>query len=308
MIAPCLKAAGTIGLCSPSHIPLYEAAPGQEVPWSGEYKNIIGEMKKEGFQVVTAENFYQKTWGYLASDAERAADLNHLAADEAVNCILFGGGEGSPEVLPYLEFECFKRAPKRICSYSDGTTILNAIWAMTGLETYYGQDPACFVEPTDYNWRHFKGHILSDSMEIHEKNSVWRTLVPGRGEGVLCGGYLLNFCLLLGTKYFPVDLHESHILFLEDHEMFGGEDHVSALLGHLEQSDFMRSVAGLIFGNYSDKPCPNLYARLKLLGERQQIPVVYCDDFGHGANHAILPIGRKTVLDADRQTLCYRSN
>lgn len=306
MIAPCLKAGGVIGLCSPSHVPLYEAAPGQEIPWSREYKNIIGEIEKEGFRVVTSKNFYQKTWGYLASDAERGADLNQLAADGDVDYILFGGGEGSPEVLPYLDFECFRRNPKRICSYSDGTTILNAIWARTGLVTYYGQDPVCFVEPTAYNRHHFEGHILSDGMEAHEKNSLWRTLAPGRGEGVLCGGYLLNFCLLLGTKYFPVSLDEPHILFLEDHEMFGGEDHVSALLGYLEQSDFMRSVTGLVFGNYSDKPCPDLYARLRLLGRRQGIPVVYCDDFGHGENHAILPIGREAVLDADRQTLCYR--
>ncbi len=86
MTAPCLKAGGAIGLCSPSHIPLYEAAPGQEVPWSREYKNIIGEIKKEGFRVVAAENFYRKTWGYPASDTERAADLNQLATDRQTLC------------------------------------------------------------------------------------------------------------------------------------------------------------------------------------------------------------------------------
>ena len=101
------------------------------------------------------------------------------------------------------------------------------------------------------------------------------------------------------TEYFPVDLSEPHILFLEDHQKFGGEDHVSAMLGYIEQSDFMKSVCGLVFGNYSDSPCPNLYARLRVLGERQGIPVVYCDDFGHGANHAILPIGRRARLDTE---------
>lgn len=288
---------GAIGLCSPSHIPLYEAAPGQEIPWSREYKNIIAQMEMEGFSVVQAENMYKKTWGYLASDTERAADLNQLAADPSVEYILFGGGEGSPEVLPYLDFELFRRNPKRICSYSDGTSILNAVWAMTGLETYYGQDPVCFVEPTDYNRRHFEGHILSDSMAVHEKDSPWLGLNPGAAEGVLTGGYTLNFALLLDTKYFPVDLNEPHILFLEDHEMFGGPDHVSAMLGYIEQSSFMKSVTGLIFGSYAGKPYPDLYARLKLLGERHHIPVVYCDDFGHGENHAILPIGRRARLD-----------
>lgn len=305
MTAPCLKPGGTIGLCSPSHIPLYEAAPGQEVPWSREYKNIIGEMERQGFQVKTGENLYQKTWGYLASDTERAADLNQLAADPEVDLILFGGGEGSPEVLPYLDFDLFRENPKRILSYSDGTTILNAVWSRTGLETYYGQDPVCFVEPTEYDCRHFEGHILSDSMTEHEKSSPWRVLNPGRAEGVLCGGYTLNFCLLLGTQYFPVDLKEPHLLFLEDHEKFSGESQVSAFLGHVEQSDFMRSVTGLMFGNYADRPRPDLYARLKLLGERHRIPVVYCDDFGHGKNHGILPIGAEAALDTEAGILRY---
>lgn len=296
---------GTIGICSPSHIPLYEAAPGQEIPWSREYKNIISGMEKEGFRVVQARNLYKKTWGYLASDTERAADLNQLAADGTVDYILFGGGEGSPELLPHLHFDLFRVNPKRVCSYSDGTTILNAVWANTGLETYYGQDPTLFTGWTAYNRRHFEGHILSDSMAVHEKNSPWLTLNPGVGEGVLCGGYTMSFALLLGTKYFPVDLNEPHLLFLEDHEKFGDEAHVSSMLACIEQSPFMKTVAGLVFGNYADKPCPQLYARLKLLGERHGIPVVYCDDFGHGENHAILPIGRPARLDADGQSLQY---
>ena len=189
--------------------------------------------------------------------------------------------------------------------YSDGTTLLNAVWAMTGLETYYGQDPTMFTGWTAYNRRHFEGHILSGSMTEHEKNSPWLSLSPGVGEGVLCGGYTMNFALLLGTDYFPVDLAQPHILFLEDHEMFGDEAHVSSMLACIEQSPFMKTVTGLIFGNFADHPCPHLYARLKLLGQRHHIPVVYCDDFGHGENHAILPIGRPARLDGEALSLCY---
>ena len=46
MQAKPLSKKGVIGLCSPSHIPLYEAAPGQEVPRSREYKNIIANMEQ----------------------------------------------------------------------------------------------------------------------------------------------------------------------------------------------------------------------------------------------------------------------
>ena len=67
----------------------------------------------------------------------------------------------------------------------------------------------------------------------------------------------------------------------------------------------MEHVAGVIVGNYSDHEHPELLARLKRMGERFQIPVVYCDDFGHGHNHAILPIGRRVKLDTEAKTLYY---
>ena len=47
MRAKSLSADGCIGLCSPSHVPIYEAAPGQEMAWAREYKNIIGKMEEE---------------------------------------------------------------------------------------------------------------------------------------------------------------------------------------------------------------------------------------------------------------------
>ncbi len=301
MIAPCLKPGGCIGLCSPSHIPVYEG----ERPSDRQYKYLMEKMRQEGFRVVTAENMFASDWGYLASDVHRAEDLNQLAGDESVDFILFGGGEGSPELLPYLDFELFRKNPKRIASYSDGTTLLNAIWAKTGLETYYGETPGLFADWKEYDRRHFEGHILSDSMKLHEKSGPWRTLTSGVAEGVLVGGYLMNFCLLLGTKYFPVDLNEPHILFLEDHEKFSDLGRVSALLACLEQSEFMGSVKALLFGHYSERSFPELYARLKLLGERNGIPVAYCDDFGHGDNHAVLPIGRSSRIDTISQTLQY---
>ncbi len=45
--------------------------------------------------------------------------------------VLFGGGEGGNELLPYIDFENIATHPKIVCSYSDGTTILNAIYTKT---------------------------------------------------------------------------------------------------------------------------------------------------------------------------------
>lgn len=224
-----------------------------------------------------------------------------MIADPEVELILFGGGEGANELLPYIDFENIKRHPKRIVSYSDGTFLLNPIWARTGLETYYGQAPHNFLDMTGYDEKHFFEHMVYDCMREHVANSEWKVQTHGRAEGILIGGYARNFAMILGSKYMPVDYAQKYILFVEDHESFGGVDYVSAMLTHIEQDPFMDCVTGVIFGNYSGNENWQLLWRLQRLGEERQIPVVYCDDFGHGWNHAIMPIGRKASLDTERE-------
>ena len=294
MKASCLKQGGVIGICSPSHIANYE-----------DYQNTIACIRNCGFQVKEADNLYKSTDGYAATPQERAADFNQLITDSEVELILFGGGEGANELLPYIDFENIKRNPKRICSYSDGTFILNPIWAKTGLVTYYGQAPHLFLDLSDYDAKHFWSHLVYDDMKEHVPNSEWQVQTGGVGEGILIGGYARNFALNISSKYLPLDMNEKYILFVEDHESFGGVDYVSAMLTHIEQDKLMEKVTGVIFGNYSGDYHPELLARLKRMGEAHNIPVVYCDDFGHGWNHAILQIGRKVRLDAEKKKLEY---
>lgn len=294
MRAKCLSEKGTIGLCSPSHVAERE-----------EYQNFIAGIRRRGYTVREADNLYKKTWGYLATPQERAEDFNRLIADPQVELVFFGGGEGSNELLPFIDFEQIRRNPKRICSYSDGTTILEAIWALTGLETYYGQTPKLFADFSAYDEEQFHAHLVQGDVKKHVPNSAWQVQTSGRASGILIGGYCRNFAMLLGNRYFPVDLKQKYILFLEDYEGFGGVDYVSAMLSHMEQYDFMQSVAGLVFGHYSENVPPDLLARLRRLGEKYRIPVVYCDDFGHGKNHAIFPIGRKAQLDTEEKNLTF---
>lgn len=296
MIAPRLSPNGVIGICSPSHVARREV-----------YRPMLEGLRRHGFRVREADNLYRDTDGYLASPQERAADLNQLIADPEVELILFSGGDGAVELLPFIDFDAIKRHPKRICSYSDGTTLLDAVWAQTGLETYYGQSPNLFSGISAYDEEQFLRHLVRDEGRSHVAAAPWQPQTFGVAEGVLVGGYSLNFALLLGSRYFRWNPDERHLLFIEDHEKYNSAAGVSALLSCIEQSDFIDTVAGLLFGHYSTEPHPELLARLRRFGERHSIPVAYCDDFGHGDNHAILPIGRRARLDTARCTLEYET-
>lgn len=265
----------------------------------------IQTLKQKGFRIKLSKNLYKNTYGYAASPEERAADFNDMILDEEVKMIFFGGGEVCNEILPYVDFEAVKTHPKIICSHSDSTTILNAVYAKTSLVTYYGACPQTFINLTDYNYKQFISRLMDGGTGFFEQNSKWETINKGSCEGTLIGGYLINFAVMLNGKFFPLDLSRKYVLFLEDHEQFSSPAVVSKYLSHIEQSGLLSQVSGVIFGNYSDHCYPEINEILTRFAVKHGFPVVKCDDFGHGENNAVLPIGVKAKLDADQQCLSF---
>lgn len=286
MLPAPLKKGDVIGFAAPSWLATPEG-----------YAPIFEKMESLGYRVKAARNLYASGWGYAASAEERAEDLNQLIADDEVRMIFFSGGEGADDVLPLLDYEGAARHPKIWMSYSDGTSILNTIWSRTGMTTYYGQMPGLMPGISEYNLSQFHAFMEGGLPEEHVGNSQWRCLCPGQAEGLLTGGYLDNFLFISNVGWLKIPEGERVILFLEDHEKFFSIEHESVLLTRLEQSPIMRQVAGIVFGHYSEPINGHLLERLQRLGRKWNIPVAYCDDFGHGANHAILPIGVRCRLD-----------
>ena len=294
MLPPRLKAGDVIGLASPSWLATKEG-----------YAPITMALEQMGFRVKYAKNLFANGWGYAASPEERAADLNELICDPSVRMIFFGGGEGADDVLPLLDYQAVSADPKLYLSYSDGTSILNSIWAQTGILTLYGQMPGLIPDISEYNRAQFLNHTMTLPKE-HISNTTWHTLIPGSAEGTLIGGYLSNFIFLSSVGRIPLNEGGRYILFIEDHERFNGIESESALIGRLEQCGIMPFVTGLLFGHYSKQTNAQLLERLQRLGDKWNIPVAYCDDFGHGENHAILPIGASAVLNTQCCRLTYR--
>ncbi|MDR1328224.1 MAG: LD-carboxypeptidase [Oscillospiraceae bacterium] len=295
MLAQRLNYGDAIGIFFPSHIPEPE-----------RFERNIWTLERLGFKVKLGENAEKDTYGYAASAEERAADLNALVADDNVKMVLFGGGDSAAEILPHIDYDGIRRRPKLFTSYSDGTVILNAIYSQTGLVTYYGSGPGIFEDLRLYNWEQFKSHFVAgQSAAEFVSDSKWRTLRGGSGAGTLIGGYTALFAALLGSPYFKYDRGREYLLLLEDHERYSSPAAVATWLAFAEQSELMKNVKGLIFGHYAVEAPDELLRLLERFGERNNIPVVYTDDFGHGTKHAILPIGVDAALDADKQTLTF---
>lgn len=293
MFPPLLKKGETIGLAAPSWLATEQwAAP------------IAAGLESMGYRVKYASNLFASGWGYAASPEERIADLNELIRDESVRMIFFGGGEGADDVTSMLDYAAAKANPKLWLSYSDGTSILNSIWANTALPVLYGQMPGLIPGISGYNLDQFE-RFTTELPTEHIANSPWCCLTPGTAQGMLLGGYLANFIYLTAMGRIPLDKSRKYVLFIEDHEKFSGIESESAQIGRLEQCGILPHIAGLLFGHYSTPVNEQLLGRLRRLGEKWNIPVAYCDDFGHGENQAILPIGITATLDTEHGTLIY---
>lgn len=297
MKASRLKKGGTIGIISPSHIANME-----------EYARGVAALEGLGFKVKLGGNICKDTYGYAASAQERAHDLNAFVADDEVQMVLFSGGESAVEVLPLIDYENICRHPKLFSSYSDGTSILNAIHAQTGLVTHYGIGVGEFFYLRHYDYTQFCAHFVEGYEVDHfERDSQWKTICSGTCTGTLIGGYTSLFAMMLANKNFQYDKDKKYLLFLEDHECFSKVAAISTYLAFVEQSGFMQNVQGLIFGHYAINAPEGLLQSLQRFGTRNNIPVIYTDDFGHGKKHGVLPIGVRATLDTDKQRLTFHS-
>jgi muramoyltetrapeptide carboxypeptidase len=294
MQAKRLGKGGTIGIFCPCHVADRD-----------RYERVRYVIERLGFRVKFGKNFYKDGWGYAASAEERAEDLNELVADDGVGMILFSGGEGGAEILRHIDYENVRRHPKLFSSYSDGTSILSAINAKTGLVTYYGWGAGEFREPSLYDYKQFLAHFVEGySADEFVRDSEWTVIRGGSCEGTIIGGYAQLAALVLTGKFYDHS-GKDYILMLEDHERFILPAVLAEGLAFLELSGFMDHVRGAVFGHYSENPPETLFQILKRFGDRNNIPVVYTDDFGHGSRHGIFPLGIKARLDAEGQTLRF---
>lgn len=268
---------------------------------------IIKALEDMGLRCKVADNVFSVTDVYAATLKERADDFNQMVHDDSVKAVFFTGGEVGNEIIPYIDYDYIRAHPKIFMSYSDGTTILNAITCKSGISTFYGAIYDSVTSENEKNKADFIRRLMSDSL-AYENASQWKTIRGGKAQGILIGGYLINYAVMTGGKYFGLDKNEQYLLFLEDHESFTNPAAYSKWLSHITQSGITGNISGLICGHYSENEYNEIYDIIRRFAEEHGIPAVKNDDFGHGSNHMIIPIGARAVLDADTKRLILEEN
>ena len=135
MKASRIKGKAAIGVCSPS-FPISAVEPIR-------YERGIKYLENKGFQVKNGILYKKKDFYRSGTIKERAEEFNNLLYDENIQVIMTSiGGNNTNSILPYIDYEYIKKHPKIIIGFSDITALLLAIYAKTGLVTFYGPDIA----------------------------------------------------------------------------------------------------------------------------------------------------------------------
>jgi len=236
------------------------------------------------------------------------------------------GGMNSNSILPYIDYEAFRKNPKIIICYSDVTAILLAIYAKTGISTFYG--PALvasfgeFPSFVDYTYEYFRNMLIEDvtlpyefpmpeywtdeyidwsqqDREKEKRKNQWITVYEGIARGRLIGGNLNTMTGIWGSQYMP-EIKEGDILFIED--SLEDAATVERSFSLLKLNGVFDKVSGIILGKHElfddmrtgRKPYEIL---LEVLGERQ-LPFMADFDCCHTHPMLTLPIGVEVELDA----------
>jgi len=314
-----LKSGDSIGIFSPSS-PITYSCPNR-------FKRSKEYLQSKRFKIVEGNLTGKSDFYRSGSIKGRAEELNALIRNSEIKCIMATiGGMNSNSILPYLDYDEFKRNPKIIIGYSDVTAILLAIYAQTGISTYYGPalvasfgELSPFVEST---YKYFK-EITMDNMKIpyvfetpeywtdehvnwetqdrckEKRKNQWITVCEGNARGRVIGGNLNTMQGIWGSKYMP-EIKDGDIFFIED--SLKDSATVERSFSFLKVNGVFDRISGIILGKHElfddlktgRKPYEIL---LEVLGDRK-LPFIADFDCCHTHPMMTLPIGCEIELDA----------
>ena len=314
-----LKKGDAIGIFSPS-TPITAYTPKR-------FTRGVKYLEDKGFKVIMGSLTGKSDFYRSGSIKERAEELNELIRNKNVKCIMSTiGGMNSNSLLPYIDYDEFKKNPKPIIGYSDVTAILLAIYAKTGISTYYG--PALvasfgeFKPYVDLTYKYFEDILIHEVSYPHkfENPKFWTdefidwekqyrekeriknnliTVYEGKVQGRLIGGNLNTMTGIWNTEYMP-KIKEGDILFIED--FLKDCDNIERSFSLLKLSGVFEKISGIILGKHEQFNDLNTgrkpYEILLEVLEDKKLPFLAEFDCCHTHPMITLPIGCRVELDA----------
>jgi muramoyltetrapeptide carboxypeptidase LdcA involved in peptidoglycan recycling len=243
-------------------------------------------MRSMGIELIFGKYIFESERIYPGNGRLRAGELMKLYQNPEITDIFdVSGGDMANEVLEELDFGWIGKSGITFWGYSDLTTVLNAIYTMTGKQSVL------------YQIRHLTGKYgdvqkerFWNRSELFEIN--YQFLQGSDFEGILVGGNIRCFLKLSGTRYFP-DM-TGKILLLE---AMGGEvPQMVTFLSQLKQLGVFEKINGIVLGTFSkmeEEGCEPTIEELVKAFAGKTLPIVKTKEIGHGSDAKAIIIGKE---------------
>lgn len=319
-----LKQGDSIGIFSPSS-PITNTVPIR-------YKRAKKYLQRKGFKIVEGKLTGKADYYRSGSIKERAEELNDLIRNPNIQCIMSTiGGMNSNSILPYLDYNSFKKNPKIVIGYSDVTAVLLALYEQTGIPTFYG--PALVSSFGEYppfvdKTYEFFEDIMMNKIQIpykfpkpkywtdefidwseqnrgkERKKNNWKTIFKGKARGRVIGGNLNTITGIWGSKYMP-SIQEGDILFIED--SLKNAATIERSFSLLKINGVFDKVSGIILGKHElfddQQTGREPYEILLEVLNNVEMPFIADFDCCHTHPMLTLPLGSTIELDATNQKI-----
>lgn len=309
IIPPALQVGDTVGIIAPS----WPVTAMRE-----QFDRGVATLQDMGLKVKIGEHVFDDHYYSAGTRAARVHDFMTMWADPDVKMVLTAqGGNTANHLLDGLDYDFIRAHPKILVGISDGTTLLNAIYAKAGLVTYHGVDLMWtfgleITAPYAANIRttFFEGQIgqlhPNPHWQLHNNPSLanpgWQCLRAGRASGTLIGGH--NGCLLTTILAGYAPDFTGAILFLE------GTEDVAKLdrnFTALKLAGVFKNINGLILGWFDDSAIKESSARDRSVADmgmecldEYDFPVMQIAEFGHNVENYVFPIGCHATIDTKK--------
>ena len=262
----------------------------QKEEYRSQNEELAGYLRSLDILPVISSCMYEEERPYPDSAKERAEQLMRMFADPDIGEIYdISGGDEANQILDHLDYAAIAKSRAVFWGYSDLTTVINAIYAVTGKSSVlYQVKHLVSGQHRDLQRRRFtnREELFSPGFRFVQKDAM---------RGVVVGGNIRCFLKLAGTRYFP-DLAGKLLLL----EAWGGVvPQMRTYLAQLAQLGAFEKVGGILLGTFTameqNHALPDMVTLVKTCA-RSETPIAVTGEIGHGDDAKAIVIGKELVL------------
>lgn len=251
-------------------------------------------LMEVGIEPVFSKYIFENNGISSGTAQERADALMDFYKDDEIKEIFdISGGDIANGVLPYLDYNVIKETDKMFWGYSDLTTILNAIYAITGKASVLYQIRNLIYDHRDRQIEDFRDVTWNQGHSLFHFD--YKFIQGKEMHGAVIGGNIRCFLKLAGTEYMP-DFKEK-ILFLESRS--GLTTQMETFLSQLQQLGAFDKVKGILLGTFTQMERelgPSMIETLIKRYVKEDMPIAVTGEIGHGTDSKGLIIGQELYL------------